>query len=157
MKVKKQQLEPYMEQLTGSKLEKEDKKAVYCHTIYLTYMQNTSCKMPGWMSHKLESYCWEKYQQPQTCRWYHSNGRKQRRTKETLDKGERGMKKVVLKLNIKETKIMKTNPITSWQIEEEKVEAVTDFLFLGSKITADCHCSHETRRHLLLGWKLIAT
>ena len=61
------------------------------------------------------------------------------------------MKKVVLKLNIKETKIMKTNPITSWQIEEEKVEAVTDFLFLGSKITADCHCSHETRRHLLLG------
>ena len=55
MKVKKQQLEPYMEQLTGSKLEKEDKKAVYCHTIYLTYMQNTSCKMPGWMSYKLES------------------------------------------------------------------------------------------------------
>ena len=51
---------------------------------------------------------------------------------------------------------METNPTTSWQIEEEKVEAETDFLFLGSKITADCHCSHETRRHLLLGMKAIS-
>ena len=48
---------------------------------------------------------------------------------------------------------METNPTTSWQIEEEKVEAVTYFHFLSSKITADCHCSHETRRHLLLGMK----
>ena len=55
MWVKKQQLEPYMEQLTGSKLGKEYIKAVYCHSVYLTYMQNTSCKMPGWMSYKLES------------------------------------------------------------------------------------------------------
>ena len=55
MQVKKQQLEPYMEQPTGSKMRKEYNKAVYSHPVYLTYMQNTSCKMLGWMNHKLES------------------------------------------------------------------------------------------------------
>ena len=55
MRVKKQQLEPHMEQWTGSKLGKEYLKAVYCHPAYLTYMQSTSCEMPGWMKHKLES------------------------------------------------------------------------------------------------------
>ena len=55
MQVKKQQLELDMEQQTGSKPGKEYIKAVYCHPAYLTYMQNTSCKMPGWMNHKLES------------------------------------------------------------------------------------------------------
>ena len=55
MQVKKQQLEPDMEQLTGSKLGKEYVKAVDCHPIYLTYMQSASCEMPGWMNHKLES------------------------------------------------------------------------------------------------------
>ena len=55
LQVKKQQLELDMEQRTGSKLEKEDVKAVRCHPAYLTSMQSTSCEMPGWMSHKLES------------------------------------------------------------------------------------------------------
>ena len=55
MQVKKQQLEPDMEQQTSSKLGKEYVKAAYCHPDYLTYMQNTSCEMPGWMKHKLES------------------------------------------------------------------------------------------------------
>ena len=55
MQVKKQQLEPDMQQWTGSKLGKEYIKAVYCHLAYLTYMQSTSCEMPGWMKHKLES------------------------------------------------------------------------------------------------------
>ena len=55
MQVKKQQLEPDMEQQTGSKLGKEYDKAVYCHPAYLTSMQSTSCEMPGWMKHKLES------------------------------------------------------------------------------------------------------
>ena len=55
MQVKKQQLEPYMEQWTGSKLRKEYIKAVYHHHAYLTYMQHTSCEIPGWMKHKLES------------------------------------------------------------------------------------------------------
>ena len=58
-----------------------------------------------------------------------------------------------LKLNIKKTKIMASGPITSWQIEGERVQIVTDFLFLGSKITADSDCSHAIRRHLLLGRK----
>ena len=60
-----------------------------------------------------------------------------------------------LKLNIKRTKIMGSSPITSWQIEEEKVEVVTDFLFSGSKITADGDCSHEIRRRLLVGRKVM--
>ena len=55
MQVKKQQLELDMEQQAGSKLGKENVKAVYCHPAYLTYMQSTSCEMPGWMKHKLES------------------------------------------------------------------------------------------------------
>ena len=58
-----------------------------------------------------------------------------------------------LKLNITKTKIMASTPITSWQIEWGKVEVMTDFLFLGSKITADGDCSHEIRRQLLLGGK----
>ena len=61
--------------------------------------------------------------------------------------------KAGLKLNIQKTKIMASDPITSWQIDGEKVETVTDFIFLGSKITADNGCSHEVKRHLLLGRK----
>ena len=60
-----------------------------------------------------------------------------------------------LNLNIKKTKIMASSPITAWQTEGEKVEAVTDFLFLGSKITVDSDCSHEIRRQLLLGRKVM--
>ena len=63
--------------------------------------------------------------------------------------------KAVLKLNIQETKIMASSPITSWQTDREKVETVTDFIFLGFKITADCDCSHEIKRCLLLGRKVI--
>ena len=59
--------------------------------------------------------------------------------------------KTGLKFNIQTTKIMASGPITSWQIELEKVEAVTDFIFLGSKITVDGNCSHEIKRCLLLG------
>ena len=58
-----------------------------------------------------------------------------------------------LKLNIQKTKIIASSPITSWQVEKEKVEAVTDFIFLGSKITADGDCSHGIKRRLLLGRK----
>ena len=58
--------------------------------------------------------------------------------------------KVGLKLNIQKTKIMASSPITSWQIDGETVETVSDFILGGSKITADCDCSHEIKRHLLL-------
>ena len=63
------------------------------------------------------------------------------------------MEKVGLKLNIQKTKIMASGPINSWQIDGETMETVTDFIFLGSKITADDDCSHEIKRHLLLGRK----
>ena len=63
--------------------------------------------------------------------------------------------KVGLKLNIQKTKIMASSPITSWQTDGETVETVTDFIFVGSQITADGDCSHEIKRHLLLGRKVI--
>ena len=63
--------------------------------------------------------------------------------------------KVALKLNIQKTKIMASGPITSWQIDGETVETVADFIFWGSKIPADGHCSHEIKRHLLLGRKAV--
>ena len=73
-------------------------------------------------------------------------------------KGERGIsnnksEKAGLKLNIQKTEIMASSPITSWQIDRGKVETVTDFIFLGSKITVDSDCSHEIKRCLLLGRK----
>ena len=60
-----------------------------------------------------------------------------------------------LKFNLQKTKIMASSPITSWQIDGETLETVTDFIFLGSKITADGDCSHEIKRHLLLGRKVM--
>ena len=63
--------------------------------------------------------------------------------------------KVGFKFNIQRTKVMASGPVTSWQIDGEIVETVRDFIFLGSKITADGDCSHETERHLLLGRKVM--
>ena len=78
------------------------------------------------------------------------NGRKRRGTKESLDESERESDKAGLKLNIQKTKIIASSPITLWQIDEEKVETVSDFIFLGFKITVDGDCSHEIQRCLLL-------
>ena len=83
------------------------------------------------------------------------NGRKWRRTKEPLDDSESESEKVGLKLNIQKTKIMASSPITSWQIDGETMETVTDFIFLGSEITTDGDCSHEIKRCLLLGRKAV--
>ena len=71
--------------------------------------------------------------------------------KSLLMKVKEESEKVGLKLNIQKTKIMASGPITSWQIDVETVETVSDFIFLGSKITADGDCSHEIKKHLLLG------
>ena len=68
-------------------------------------------------------------------------------------KVQKESEKVGLKLNIQKTKIMASDPITSWQIDGETMETVADSIFLGSKITADGDCSHEIKRHLLLGRK----
>ena len=75
--------------------------------------------------------------------------------KSLLMKVKEESEKVSLKLNIQKTKIMASGPITSWQIVGETVETVADFTFGGSKITADGDCSHEIKRRLLLGWKVM--
>ena len=74
--------------------------------------------------------------------------------KSLLMKVKEESEKPGLKLNIKKTKIMASGPITSWQIDGEMMETVTDFIFLGSKITADGNCDHDIERRLLLGRKL---
>ena len=74
-----------------------------------------------------------------------------------LMKEEEKSEKAALKLNIQKTKIMATGPITSWQIDGETMETVTDLIFLGSKITAGGDCSHEIKRHLLLGRKVMTS
>ena len=75
--------------------------------------------------------------------------------KSLLKKVKEESEKVGLKLNIQKTKIMTSGPITSWEIDGETVETVADFICLGSKITADSDCSHEIKRHLLLGKKVM--
>ena len=75
--------------------------------------------------------------------------------KSLLIKVKEESEKVGLKLNIQKTEIMASGPITSWQIDGETMETVTDFIFLGSKITADGDCRHEIKRHLLLGRKAV--
>ena len=74
--------------------------------------------------------------------------------KSLLMKVKEESEKVGLKLNIQKTKIVASGPITSWEIDGETVETVSDFIFLGSKITTDGDCSREIKRHLLLGRKL---
>ena len=111
----------------------------------------------GWMKHSWNPDCWEKYQQPQIGRCYHFNGRKQKELKSLLMRVKEGTEKAGLNLNIHKTKIMASSSTSSWQIAGEKVEAVINFIFLGSKITADGDCSHEIERHLILGRKVMTT
>ena len=77
--------------------------------------------------------------------------------KEPLDESKEESEKVGLKFSIQKTKIMASGPLTSWQIDGETMETVRDFIFGGSKITADGDCSHEIKRHLLLGRKVMTT
>ena len=153
MKVKKQQLESYMEQQTASELGKEY-KAVYCHSAYLTSMQSTSCKMPGWMNHKLESsIAGRSINNLRDADDTNLMAESEEELKSLLMRVQQESVKADLKLNIQKTKIMVSGPITSWQIEGGKVKAVADFLFLGSKITVDGDFSCEIKRGLLLGRK----
>ena len=143
MQVKKQQLELDMGQRTASKLEKEFIKAVYCHPAYLTYMQNTSCEIPGRMKHKLESRLPEETPLTSGTQMTPSYGRKREELESLLMKVKEESEKAGLNLKIKKMKIMASCPITSWQIDGETMETVTDFILLGSKITVDNDCSHE--------------
>ena len=147
MRVKKQQLEPDTKQQTGSKLGKEYVKAVYCHPVYLTYVQSTSCKMLGWMKHKLESRLTGEISINSDTQMTPPLRQKVKRLKSLLMKVKEESEKVGLKLNIQKTKIMASGPLTSWQIDGETMETVTDFIFLGSKLTVNGDFSHETKRH----------
>ena len=123
MQVKKQQLEPDMEQRTGSKLGKEYIKVVYCHPAYLTYMQSTSCEISVWMKHKLESITGRNISNAdETTLMAETKGE----LKSLLMKVKEESEKVGLKLNIQKTKTMASGPITSWQVDGE---TVADYFF----------------------------
>ena len=156
MQVKKQWLELDMGRWTVSKLGKEYVKAVYCHPAYLIYMQSTSCEMPGSMRHKLESRFLGEISITSDMQVMPPLWQKVKKNyKSLLMKVEEESAKVGLKLNIQKTKLMASGPITSWQIDGGTVETVSFFIFWGSKITADGDCSHEIKRHLLLGRKVV--
>ena len=159
---KKQQLEPDMEQRTGSKLGKEYVEAVYCHPAYLTSTQSTLCKMLGWMKHKLESRLPGEISITSDTQMKPPYGRKQRRTKEPLDESESGEWKIWLKAQHSENK---DHGIWShhfmgnrWGNSGNSVRLyfwgapkslqmviaamkLKDFILGGSKITADGDCS----------------
>ena len=151
MQVRKQQLELDLEQQTGSKSGKEYVKAIYYHPAYLIFMQSTLCE-----NARLD-------EAPTGIKIAGRNINNLRHTDDTtlmaerkelkslLMKVKKESEKVVLKFSIQKTKIRASGPITSWQIDAETMETVRDFIFLGSKITADGDCSHEIKRHLLLG------
>ena len=156
MQVNKQQLELDMEKQTGSKLRKKYVKAVYCHPAYLTYaeyvMRNAGLdeaqagiKAVGRNINNL------RYADDTTLM------AESEKLKSLLMKVKEESEKVGLKFNIEKTEIMASSPITSWQIHGETMETVTDFIFLGSKITENSDCSHEIKRHLLFARKLWQT
>ena len=149
MQVKQQQFEWDMEQETGSKSGKEQVKAVYCHRAYLTYMQSTSCKMLDWMKQISGRNI-------NTLR-YADDTTLMAESEEELNSLLIKMKqkeKAGFKLNIEKLKALASSPITSGQIDEETMETVTDFIFLGSKVIADGDCSHEIKKLCSLEEKL---
>ena len=105
MLIKKQQLEPDMEQQTGSKLGNEYVKCVYFHPAYLTYMQSTSCKMPCWMEHKLESRNRRNIHNPRHADDITLRAEIEEELKSLLMKVKEESEKAALKLNIKKTKV----------------------------------------------------
>ena len=120
MQVKKQQLGLDMEQWTGSKSGKEYFKAVYCHPVYLTYMQSISCEMPGWMKHKLESRFPGEISITSTLADDTTlMAESTEELKSLLIRMKEESEKTGLKFNIQKTKVMASGPITSWQIDGE--------------------------------------
>ena len=137
-------------------IEKEYVKAVYCHPAYLTSMQSTSGEMLGWRKHKLESRLLGEISITSEMQMILSLWQKvKKEVKSLLMKVKEESEKVGLKFNIQKTKIIASGPITSWQIDGEIVETVADFIFGGSRITADGDCSHEIKTRLVLGRKIM--
>ena len=159
MQIKKQQLKLDMEQRTCCNLGKEYIKTVYCHPVYLTYTQCTSCELLGLKKHKPESRLPEEIS-INNLRYADDTilmAESEEELKSLLMKEKEESEKAGLKLNIQKTKIMASGPMTSWKIDGEAMETVTDFIFLGSKITTDGDCSHEIKRCLLLGRKAMTS
>ena len=112
--------------------------------------------MPGWMNNNLKSRLpGEISIASDTQMIITLMAESQEEVKSLLVRVKEESEKAGLKLNIQKSKIMASCPITSWQIDGKKLETVTDFIFLGSKITEDCDCSHEIKRGLLLGRKVM--
>ena len=118
MQVRKQQLELDMEQQTGSKYGKEYIKAVYCHPAYLTYVQSTSCEMPGWMKHNLDSRLLGEISVTSIMQMIPPlMAESEEELRSLLMKVKEESEKAGLKLNIQKTKIMASGHIISWQID----------------------------------------
>ena len=152
MQVRKQQLELDMEQQTGSKQEKEYVKAVYCHPAYFNFYAEYIMRNAG----REEAQAGIKIAGRNISHLRHADdttlmAESEEELKSLLLKVKEGNKKIGLKLSIQKTKITACGPITSWEIDGETVETVSDFIFWGSKITADGDWSHEIKRCLLLG------
>ena len=131
MQVKKQQLEPDMEQQSGSKSGKEYVKAVYCHSACLRSTQSTSCKMLGWMKHKLESIA-----RKNVCNLRYADditlmAESEEELNSLLMKVKEESEKAGLKLNIQKAKILAFGPITSWQLDGGKNGNSDRLYFLG--------------------------
>ena len=142
---RKQQLETDMEQWTTSILGKEYIKSVYCLPAYLSSMQNATCEMLD------ESQAGIKNARRNT------NNLRYADDTTLMAESKEELKSLLMKVKEKSEKaglqLLASSPITSWQIDGEEMETVTDFIFLGSKITVDGDCHHEIKRHLLLGRK----
>ena len=161
MRVKKQQLEPDMEQVTGSELGKEYVRAVYC-LIYLPCLFNL------YAEYIIQNATLDESQAGIKIAGRNINNLKyaddttllaeiEEDLKSLLIKVKEESEKLGLKLNIQITKIMASGPITSWEVDGETVETGSDFILGGFKITADGDCSHEIKRRLLLGRKVMTT
>ena len=154
MGVKEQELEPDTKQWTGSKLGKEYNKAVQCYPAYFNLHAEYIMRNAGL----------EEAQTGIKIAWRNINNLRYADDTTLMAESEEELKSLLmtvkkenekagLKFNIQKTKIVASGPITSWQIDRKTMETVTDFIFLGSKITANGDCSHEIKRCLLLGRK----
>ena len=156
MQVKKQQLELDMEQQTGSKLGKEYVRAAYLSpylfSLYAEYIMRDAGPDEAQAGMKIAGKNINNLRYADDTTFMAEN---EEELKSLLMKVKEESEKVGSRLNIQKTKIMASGPITSWQIDSETMETVRDFIFLGSKITADGDCSHEIKRCLLLGRKVL--
>ena len=147
MQVKKQQLELDMEKQTDSKSGKEYIKAVYYHPAYLTYMHRNLYIMRNAGLEEVQAGIKIAGRNTNNLRYADDTTlmAESEELKSLLMKVKEESEKVALKPNTQKTKIMASGPVTSWQIDGETMETVTDFILGGSKISADGDCSHEIK------------